>query len=103
MHTLLKKLVLLFVFAAAAQAAMAQRAIVVADTTALHGETGCVAVALQSLGDENAVSFSLCFDTNLLTYVSATRGTDAAGSTFFLNTGQAASGRLGILVGLDDP
>jgi hypothetical protein len=52
---------------------------------------------LHALGDENALGFSLHFDTNLLTYVSARRGADAtAAPQFLVNTSELSQGLLGV-------
>ena len=86
---------------AMAPAAHAANSVVRAvDMTVARGETNHVYIVLDSIGIENGVELSLCFDKNLLTYVSAVRGVDAPGTTFFSNTNQLSNGRLGLFLGL---
>ncbi|MBW7864887.1 MAG: PASTA domain-containing protein, partial [Candidatus Hydrogenedentes bacterium] len=67
-----------------------------------NGQQDSISVVLDAQGDENAVSFSLRFDTTKLTYVSVTKGSDVpADGTLTINDSQAANGRLGILLGLN--
>src|SRR5436190_2626950 len=68
--------------------------------TVARGETNRVFIMLDALGDENASGFSLCYDTNLLTYIKAVRGADALSATLNLNTNQVFRGRLGAALGL---
>jgi hypothetical protein len=63
----------------------------------VRGTSGCVSIVLNSQGDENALGFSLHFDTNLLTFLSAQPGSDAAAAPQFLvNTQSLAQGLMGI-------
>jgi hypothetical protein len=57
-----------------------------------------VPIELVSQGNENAIGFSLSFDQNILTNPQVTLGADATGATLNVNAGQAAQGRLGILL-----
>jgi hypothetical protein len=67
-----------------------------------RGQTNCLQVLLDAQGDENGLTFSLQFDTNLLSYVSARlAGSASAASLFIRNTNQLAQGRVGLFVGLD--
>jgi hypothetical protein len=64
------------------------------------GATITVPVLMTAQGDENAIGFSLNFDTTYLTNPSATLGTGAAGATLNTNSSQAASGRYGLVLSL---
>jgi hypothetical protein len=64
------------------------------------GQTNSVPVQLISLGDENALGFSLTFDPALCSFVAASLGSGASGATLNVNTNQLALGRLGIGLGL---
>lgn len=55
---------------------------------------------LSALGNENALGLSLCFDTNLLGFVSARRGTNGTSATLAVNASQATRGRIGIALAL---
>ena len=68
--------------------------------TASLGGTLTVTVELDSLGDENAVGFSLNFDAAVLSNPQAVKGTDTASGTLNFNTNQAAQGRAGLNVAL---
>ena len=76
------------------------RLLEVADTMVLRGLTGTTSVQLESLGDENAVGFSLLFDPLAVNYVSASLGSASNGVTLFVNDSQAGAGRLGFVLGL---
>ncbi|MFM1769790.1 MAG: hypothetical protein RJA22_2319 [Verrucomicrobiota bacterium] len=73
------------------------------DVTIPRGETNRVLVVLEAQGNENAIAFSLCFDTNMVSFVRAVRGVDAAAAsaTLVVGTSQATRGRVGMLLGLD--
>jgi hypothetical protein len=70
------------------------------NTVLAQGETGSATVTLDAQGTENALGFSLTFDPSLLTYVGTSPGADATGATLLVNSGQAASGRLGYALAL---
>lgn len=72
------------------------RSVRVSDATMARGQTNCVPIILSALGNENALGLSLCFDTNLLGFVSARRGTNAASVTLTVNASQSTRGRVGI-------
>src|SRR5881296_3451297 len=76
----------------------AERSVRALDMSLAQDQTNCLSVLLEALGNENALSFSLCFDTNLLTFTSARRGSDATGASWSVNTNQASSGKLGFVV-----
>src|SRR2546425_870248 len=73
----------------------AQRSVRASDLSLSPDQTNCLPILLEAVGDENALGFSLCYDPNLLTFVSALRGSDATGASWSVNTSQASSGRLG--------
>ncbi|MFH0981755.1 MAG: thrombospondin type 3 repeat-containing protein, partial [Planctomycetota bacterium] len=70
------------------------------DTTLVSNTDGCVDIELDAQGDENALGFSLSFDTGLLTFTQATLGSGASGATLIVNDSQAASGRVGLALAL---
>jgi hypothetical protein len=78
----------------------ALRTVRAADALLLENQNGAVSVVLEAQGDENALGFSVSFDTNLLRFQSATAGSAASGAQFLVNSQQAAAGRVGIVVGL---
>jgi len=62
-----------------------------------RGATNCFPVMFDAQGDENGFGFSIRFDTNILTFISARRGADATNAAMFLvNTSSVASGVVGI-------
>ncbi len=71
----------------------------VANASVASGGTVTVPVLLTANGNENALSFSISFSTNRLTYVNALLA-NGAGATLFLNESQTATGRLGAVLGL---
>ncbi|MGO8931518.1 MAG: immunoglobulin domain-containing protein, partial [Limisphaerales bacterium] len=75
-------------------------ALEVANTMVIQGLTGTASVLLESMGDENALGFSLVFDPSALNYVSAGFGSASNGVTLFVNDSQAGAGRLGFVLGL---
>ncbi|MGH9769945.1 MAG: IPT/TIG domain-containing protein [Blastocatellia bacterium] len=72
------------------------RAIRVVPATFNRGQANTLSIELNSLGNENAVGFSLNFDATQMTFVSAALGSGATGAIFNPNSSQAAQGRLGI-------
>jgi hypothetical protein len=76
------------------------RRVLVVPNQLIQGTTGMVAIALDSLGNENAVSASLSFDPARLTYVSSTKGSASSIATLNVNAAQAAAGKLGFALAL---
>jgi hypothetical protein len=76
------------------------RAINLSGGPAVKGLPFALSVSLQSQGNENAVGFSLNFDPALLKYGSVAKGSAAGSATIDINTNQAASGVLGVLLAL---
>src|ERR1051325_7178554 len=56
----------------------ADRTLRAENLTLARGETNRLYVTLESLGDESAVHFSVCYDTNLLVLVQAVPGTSVS-------------------------
>ncbi len=79
---------------------LAPRAIRVANANLIQNQIGSVAVYLDAQGNENALEFSLSFDTNVFTYTGGSLGADAAGATLIPNTSQASSGKLAFVLAL---
>lgn len=80
------------------------RAMSVVSTTADPGSTVNVSVVLDAQGDEVSTSFSIVFDTAVLSNPVVTLGTGVpAGSNLGVNLAQAASGRIGVLVDSTTP
>jgi hypothetical protein len=65
-----------------------------------QGAEATIPISLAAQGNENALSFSLSFDPALVAFTGATTGTGAGGATLFVNSSQAASGRLGFALAL---
>lgn len=65
-----------------------------------RGQQVVVSIELDALGTENALGFSLNFNPNDLTLVSAVAGPDATGATFNANTVQATNGRIGVAMAM---
>ena len=61
---------------------------------------GTVSVEMVASGEESALSFSLVFDPARLTFGNAALGAGASTASLFVNSSQAASGRVGIVVGV---
>ncbi|MGH9937068.1 MAG: pre-peptidase C-terminal domain-containing protein, partial [Blastocatellia bacterium] len=72
------------------------RAIRVVPATFNRGQSNTLTIELNSLGNENAVGFSLNFDVTQMTFVSAALGPSATGASFQPNSLEVAQGRLGI-------
>lgn len=61
-----------------------------------RGRDNEMVVELAAQGNENALGFSILFDTTQLRYVRTIAGADGAGATINVNSSQQASGRIGI-------
>ena len=72
----------------------------IVSSTAKSPQPVDVPVQLIGNGVENALSFSLRFDTNRLTYLETTLGTDAADGQILVNSSQAAKGILAVILAL---
>jgi hypothetical protein len=75
-------------------------AIRVVATTGMAGMPVIVPVEIVANGDENGLQYSLNFDPSLLTYTGVDLGASFVDGTLFVNTSQAASGKLGIVLAL---
>ena len=78
----------------------AGRSVRVGDVIIPRGQTNCFSIVLEREGNENAVGFGLCFDPNLLTFVSATNVGVASGASLNVNRFSVAQGRLGLALAL---
>jgi len=77
------------------------RALRATSTNIERGKQGSVAVEVDAQGDENTLGFSLDFEQNRLSYVSAVAGSSVpAGSTLLINDSQKQNGRLGVAISL---
>lgn len=76
------------------------RAVTVVDATGAKGSSVTVPIQLVSQGDENALGFSLTFDTSILSNPQAVLGSGATGASLNFNTNQAAQGRIGIAIAM---
>jgi hypothetical protein len=81
-------------------AASPGRTLIVSNMTVAPGETNWLQIHLDAQGDENALQFSLSYETNLLTYV-----TNRIAETFValraVNTNNLSLGQIGFSCGLD--
>jgi hypothetical protein len=76
------------------------RALRFADGSLRAGQDGAVSVELESLGNENALGFSVNFDPEVLMFASAEVGGAAAAATLNVNSNHAAAGRIGLILAL---
>ena len=76
------------------------RVVHVEDTDAAIGGIVTVPIAMQAVGDENSLRFSLVFDPARLTNPRFTNGAALASATTTLNTSQLASGHLGVTMAM---
>ncbi len=72
----------------------------IVNTTVQSPQNAVVPVQLIGNGVENALSFSLRFDTNRLTYLGTDLGTDAPDVQILVNDAQAARGILAVILAL---
>jgi hypothetical protein len=70
--------------------------VLIGSTNIMGGNAFSVPVLLVANGNENALSFSISFDTQRVTYASTDLGSGAADASLFPNASQAVSGRLGV-------
>lgn len=70
------------------------------DTTIPAGQANEVPVTLLASGTENALSFSVRFDPEVLTFLGAWNGSAMAGASLILNSNQAAFGQVGVVLAL---
>jgi hypothetical protein len=74
----------------------AGRALTLASTNALPDSLLSVPVSLEAQGNENAVAFSVTFDTATLRLNGVTKLTAVSSATLNVNTNQAAAGAVGV-------
>lgn len=80
--------------------ASAVRDIMLAPFTVAAARTNCSMLSFASQGTENQLTFSLCYDTNLLTFNSATLVSNFANATLWVSNQQASFGRVGFTLRL---
>lgn len=66
----------------------------------VRGRTNELSVHLDSLGDENALAFSLAFNPAELSFVDATPGDGVKSASVNLNANRASQGRIGVAIAL---
>lgn len=66
------------------------------DTGTQIGLTNIVKVLLNAQGNENAVGFSLAFDSQLMRFMGAAVGSGASGASMNVNSSQATNGAVGV-------
>ena len=69
-------------------------------TNAQPGQTCQLSIQLDAQGNENSAGFSLSFDPNAVSFNSLSLGADVPGGTLLLNSTNAGSGKLGVILGL---
>ncbi len=65
-----------------------------------NGKTNVISVQLVAAGDENALGFSLYYDTTALSFVDADLGNSAVGAFLNVNTNEISAGKLGFALAL---
>jgi hypothetical protein len=64
------------------------------------GQTNRIPVLLVAQGNESGIGFSVNFDATMLSFVSAAAGSNATGAVLNVNTSQAATGQIGLVLSL---
>ena len=78
----------------------ASRMLTSSSATVMQGQATSIAITLTAQGNENALGFSLSFDPSLVNYTGAALGGGASGAILYVNSSQAAAGRLGFALAL---
>src|SRR6185437_2982440 len=76
------------------------RALSISAGTTAKGVAVTLPVILQSQGNESALGFSVNFDPAILKYTSIAKGSATSSATLIVNTNQAGSGVIGVLIAL---
>jgi PKD repeat protein len=76
------------------------RLLKVVNASGSPGSAATLTIQLVAQGDENALGFSLYYDTSLLSNPTAAIGADGGSATLNVNTSQAAQGHLGLALSL---
>lgn len=76
------------------------REIIVTNGMLLPNQTAAIAIQLRALGNENALGFSVAFDSTKLSYAGTSPGNGSAGATLNVNASQAGNGKLGFVMAL---
>lgn len=72
------------------------RTVQVKEQTFLRGQENELKIELVSQGNENAIGFSINFDTSQLNYIGAQLGADSAGAILNININRLNEGRIGV-------
>ncbi len=86
--------------ARAAFSLVGARTLVLPQTNILPGTTLTFGVRLEAQGDENALGFSLAFDSARLQFLGAAKAAATSNAVLNLNSNQAAAGKLGLALAL---
>lgn len=78
----------------------AGRSIVAVPATISRGASGEVRINLDSLGNENALGFSVIFDSGVLTFSNAAAGAAASAAIMNINESQKLNGNVGVMLAL---
>ncbi|MBS1807004.1 MAG: hypothetical protein JST84_02300 [Acidobacteria bacterium] len=78
----------------------AQRTIRAASASFRRDQVNTLRIELDSVGDENALSFSLNYDARLLRFLDATAGEGAGGANISINRTELATGRVGLALAM---
>ena len=73
----------------------------VVNASGMAGSTVAVPVQLLANGNENALGFSLSYNTNLLAFTNVVLGGGAGGAALIPNVSQTASGKVGVALALN--
>lgn len=88
------------VFDSTAEFAQTARTLRVQQSVAARGQNQSIVVEMEAVGNENAVGFSLNFDTSQLRFVSASTFGGSTGATMNTNTAMVGIGKVGIALAL---
>jgi hypothetical protein len=78
----------------------ANRRLIIVGTGIAPGQTTAALINLEAQGGENAVGFTVAFDPAVLMLSSVEPGNATVGANFLVNTSQAGSGKVGVLLAL---
>nr|MBP6820127.1 hypothetical protein [Acidobacteriota bacterium] len=90
----------LLAFASVEASAQTTRTLRVQQSIAARGQNQSIVVEMEAVGNENAVGFSLNFDTSQLRFVSASTIAGTTGAAMNINTAMIGAGKAGIAMAL---
>lgn len=90
----------LLAFASVEASAQTTRTLRVQQSIAARGQNQSIVVEMEAVGNENAVGFSLNFDTSQLRFVSASTIAGTTGAALNINTAMIGVGKAGIALAL---